>query len=684
MIPDFGKGRGPAPWLPSSLPAVLLLAVLLLAAVLPVTAHAAVTAYLPLDLSPEVESRIERLLTLAGVPVMTRPIRVATVLDALSAACLKDRSLCRQVRRDLAPYGKAMAITGVGAEAAATQSNPLVQPQQHGAAMDSHWQANASAFGRFNDYALLSAGVVGYEGRTTPTGSMLSVGGEPLQLDVGYRDHSWSPFRLGTMLIGSEAATMPSATISNVVPFTSAHLRYEMFLAQMSFSDRIEWQDGYTAGHPKLFGFHLDVELAPGWSLGLSRIMQYGGGARPDSLNDMFRAFFNPAKYNNTNASTTSNQDFGNEQVAFSSEFVVPGRMPMSLYVEYAAEDTFHSENYRLGSSSLSAGFYLPRLLPNLQLRYEFAEWQSNWYVNHIYQDGMTNYHVVIGQWGGMWRRPGDNVGAQSNALQLTWDLDGGRQLDLQYRTILNGSYTGGNYQRGQELGLSFSRPWRSLQAGVRVDGGRDEYGDSFGRIAVFARYAGGQGSYSHRAAADDDESGSADAAGSGAAAADTTASRRTEGFVDFGMFSSKMDYEQDAGAVPAENTTHGSFHVGLGVRRAFGRHYDFGTRIEFDNVAGKLFTAVRAIDYRYRFGPTFAAGFFFGAARYDAETPAYGWYGGAGVQWRDLWEKWDAGVDYRIGDHMVRNKTPGEPVIIWPNAFYTIKGVSLYMSRRF
>ena len=108
--------------------------------------------------------------------------------------------------------------------------------------------------------------------------------------------------------------------------------------------------------------------------------------------------------------------------------------------------------------------------------------------------------------------------------------------------------------------------------------------------------------------------------------------------------------------------STHGSFHFGLGVRRAISRRNDFGTRIEFDNVSGKLFTALRALDYRHRFGPTFAAGFFFGAARYDALTPAYGWYGGAGVQWRDLWKNWDVGVDYRIGDHMVRNKTPSEP----------------------
>jgi hypothetical protein len=32
----------------------------------------------------------------------------------------------------------------------------------------------------------------------------------------------------------------------------------------------------------------------------------------------------------------------------------------------------------------------------------------------------------------------------------------------------------------------------------------------------------------------------------------------------------------------------------------------------------------------------------------------------------------------------MARNKTPNEPVIIWPNSFYTIQGVASYISRRF
>jgi hypothetical protein len=299
--------------------------------------------------------------------------------------------------------------------------------------------------------------------------------------------------------------------------------------------------------------------------------------------------------------------------------------------------------------------------------------------VHHIYQDGMTNYGIVLGQWGAQWRRPGDGVGAQSHALELIWDLSGGRELDLQYRTAVNGNYTGGNYQRGQELALSASRPWRSLQVGARIDGGRDEFGDSFGRLAAFARYAGPSAS-SHYDAAAEDYTSDSDAEREAAAGA----RRRADYFVDLGMFSSQVDYEQDAGAVPAEKTTHGSVHVGLGVRRAVSRRNDFGTRIEFDNVAGNLFTALRAVDYRHRFGPTFAASFFLGAARYEALTPAYGWYGGAGVQWRDLWKYWDAGVDYRIGDHMVRNKIPGESVIIWPNAFYSIRGVSAYISRRF
>jgi len=647
-------------------------------------AQAGASAYLPVDLAPVLEARVERVMTLAGVPVMTRPIRVDAVQDALRVVCERNRALCRQVRAGLAPYLAAAAITSGHVEAAATRNNALIQPDQHGAPMDTAWEADVTGIARFSEHALVSAGGIGYEGRFTPTNTMISLGGDRAQLDLGYRDHWWSPLRLGSMLVSTEAPTMPSATLSSAAPLTRFNLRYEMFLARMSYSPRIEFQNGFTAGHPELAGFHIDMELAPGWSIGASRLLQFGGGARPHSWGSLWRAFFNTTRYENTSTQLNSDQEFGNQQFAVSSTLALPLRMPMSLYMEYAAEDTFHAENTRFGSSAISAGFYLPQLRHDLQLRYEFSEWQSNWYVHHIYRDGMSNDGVVLGTWAAAWRVPGNNVGGQSQALQLTWDRRNGDQYDLQYRTALNASYAGVRYQRAHELSLAATRPWRAWRIGAKLDGGRDEFGDNFGRIAASLSYTGERAGAAARATTEDDNDADDATRAREAASEAAGARKRVEGFVDAGVFASRLDFEQDAGKVPAVKTSQQSLHLGLGVRRAFDSRNDFGTRIEFDNVDGHLFTALRAVDYRRRMGAHFATSFFFGAGRYEGPTPAYGWYGGVGAQWRDVRSKWDLSLDARIGDHMVRNKVAGEPVILWPNTFYTITGAALYLSRRF
>ena len=56
-----------------------------------------VTPYLPLNLDPDVESQVERVLILGDEPVMTRPIPAALVLEALPKACKVDRSEERRV-----------------------------------------------------------------------------------------------------------------------------------------------------------------------------------------------------------------------------------------------------------------------------------------------------------------------------------------------------------------------------------------------------------------------------------------------------------------------------------------------------------------------------------------------------------------------------------------------------------
>ena len=46
-----------------------------------------VSPYLPLNLDPELEREVERVLILGDRPVMTRPIPAAAVVDALPKAC---------------------------------------------------------------------------------------------------------------------------------------------------------------------------------------------------------------------------------------------------------------------------------------------------------------------------------------------------------------------------------------------------------------------------------------------------------------------------------------------------------------------------------------------------------------------------------------------------------------------
>jgi len=696
---------------PSTLAATLLPAALLLLAA-PRAPASEVSAYLPLNLAPALEARVERVLALAGVTVLERPIRVETVAAALGAACRIDAPLCAQVRRDLRRYQQDWGVSHAGVEAAAVhggrprsaapalQATPLIQPNQYGAPMDARWQANLGAYLGLGSHVLLNGGAVAYPGRVNPTGSYLSVGTARAQIDVGFRPHWWSPLQDSSMLIGTEAATMPSVTVSNTDALTRLGIRYEVFLARMSYSNHIVWNypnpgapggysPGFTSGYPRLAGFHVSFEPVAGWSVGVSRLMQYGGGLRGgNSIKDFFKTFANASKYENLNAGQNSNSEFGNEQVEFSSSLLVPARRPVALYFDYAAEDSFHSENYRFGSGALSGGFFLPELRPNLQLRYEFSEWQSNWYTHHIFQDGMSNYGVVDGNWGADWRQFNASVGAQSQMLALSWQSPRGFDLDVHYRTVQNGRGSGIDYKRAHELSLQWAEPWSSFELGGEVDGGRDEYGSAFARLGLFVRLDGAaRPPVSAGEAMHAEEAGGAAQAGAGASGADQASapSSRYERFVSMGMALSHLDYERDAGAVPPLKTYQGSAHLGFGARRLGDAHSDLGAGIDLDNIRGRLFTGLRALDYRYRMGSSLALTAFFGAGRYAARTPAYGWYAGVGAQWRNLFPGWDASVEYRDGDHLVRNKVlPGEVTIIYPNEFYSFKGEAIYVSRRF
>src|SRR5579863_2933379 len=164
-----------------------------------------VSPYLPLNLDPEVEREVERVLILAGKPVMARPIPAAVVLDALPKACEVDAVLCGRVRRALKKY---MGDTGVeffSVVGSVSNGAKVVIPKQHGQNDQSPYQVSGAAFYQPNSYVLLNVGGVAYQGRETATGSMLSLGFDWLQLDLGFRDHWWSPMTDSSTLISTEA-----------------------------------------------------------------------------------------------------------------------------------------------------------------------------------------------------------------------------------------------------------------------------------------------------------------------------------------------------------------------------------------------------------------------------------------------------------------------------------------------
>src|ERR1039457_2534342 len=177
-----------------------------------------VSNYLPLNLEPEAERQIERVLILADEPVLKRPFAVALVQLALPKACERDKALCIKVKKYLERYSGDYAVTHASATGSKSNGADVVLPNQHGETSQGDWEISAQGFIQPSDYFLASAGVIAYSGRTVPTGPMLSFGFNWAQVDIGYRDHWFSPAPDSTFMIGPDAPTMPSVTLSNYEP----------------------------------------------------------------------------------------------------------------------------------------------------------------------------------------------------------------------------------------------------------------------------------------------------------------------------------------------------------------------------------------------------------------------------------------------------------------------------------
>lgn len=628
-----------------------------------------VTAYIPLNLEPEVERQIERVLILADEPVLKRPIAVNLVQLALPKACERDKALCIKVKKYLERFSRDYGVTHASATGSAHRGADVALPNEHGLSSTSDYEISAQAFVQPNDYFLASAGVIAYKGRTVPTGSMLSFGFNWAQVDIGYRDHWFSPATDSTMMIGTEAPTMPSVTVSNYEPLTRLGFQYEFFLARMSSSDRILGQGQGTTeegrGNPKLFGAQFSVEPFSGWSLGVNRQLQYGGAGLPDSASFLARDFFKPGG---------ASQTQGNQEASYVSRFIFPGKTPFAFYVSYAGENTLDGGSYLLGESALTMGIDFPKLWGFFDLTYEIAEWQNAWYVNSVFLDGMTNDRLVTGQWGADQRLYNDGVGARSQMLRIGWEPSFGGYLEERVRTLVNQNYGEYPYHHYVDFTLRYSRPYKDATLGGEVFVGRDIFGASFTRLSAFVRYGGTQHTRDYSSEEDDTDDAPA-----------STTPVGTELFVDAGFNANRVITNVDVDEPSTTSKVKFGPHFALGARRAVSDNNDLGVQIEDDQVDGHNLLGVRPVDYRYRFSENFALGFFAGVNRYDVATPAYSLYAGIGAQWLDVLPKWDLGVDARYAQNIARNHVLATDYQgTRPDTFYKVESVIAYISRRF
>jgi hypothetical protein len=576
------------------------------------------------------------------------------------------------VRRYLDRYTPQAAVTSASIEASATHGADVTLPNSYGLRNNSAIQGDVQGFYQPSDYLIASAGINAYRERVDWTGSMLSMGISKAQLDIGYKPHWFSPMTDSSMLMSSEAPTMPSVSVSNYEPMTRFGFSYELFEAVMSHSDRIVWEDGYTAGNPRLGGVQFSLEPAEGWSISLNRLAQFGGGARGNgSLTQLLKALFNPSKYSNT---TTENldQDATNQQASVTTSFLFGGRVPFSVYAEYAGEDTSRGRNYLLGNSALSWGIHFPRIAERFDLTMEASEWQNGWYTNTVYEDGMTNQGFVTGNWAADQRVSGDGVGGRSAMARIGWDATFGGLVELRYRLLANEEYSGVPYHHFHEVTLGYSRPWNGMVIGGEFDAGSDVFGSSFGRLSGFVRLGDrAESNVSSGGSAEHDSAGETDEA--------------SQLFVDAGAhrLRTKTDLTGTEPKTTGPSTT--GIHLGLGARREVSDHSDLGARLEYDDLDGRGLLGVRLIDYRYRFANPLALGVFLGAARYDLATPAYGFYYGLGLQWRNLLPHVDVGFDLRYYDSVARDHLlPSDPHSQRPDSFYDISGGTVSLTYHF
>jgi len=456
-----------------------------------------ISSYLPTSISPVLENEIERLAAVSGMSNLYKPYSINAIQLHMENIRESYPKLYNRLRVALKPYSRDRAFTHLSASLAASDEHKAL-PNSRGRYTDSNLHAHVQGHWRFNDwFAVQLGGDVtqytedGLDNEYQASGSMISLGVDWAQLDIGYKDIWLSPFQGSAQLLSTQAQTMPSISLSNNVPIEIFGIKWSYlgFLSQMS-RQQVQFRAGEFSDRkkPLLTGLHFSVQPTDWWSVGVSRAFQFGGGERPLSFSTLVRAFFDPRGADND---ATIEEESGNQIASISSKMNFDGRLPFTFSLELAGEDTSNNKIYQLGNTAVTAGFYFPYFLSeNLSLNYEYSDWQNGWYVNNVYAQGYVNEGFVLGNWAMQAQREADTaVFGTSHYLNAQWEQESGNVISAALRLAEHQDTNLVDFERAWELDLNYVFQWQKHLVTIGTYTGKDNFGDSFSQVKISLEY---------------------------------------------------------------------------------------------------------------------------------------------------------------------------------------------------
>lgn len=447
--------------------------------------HAKPSAYLPLNIDAHLEQQVDIMFVLTTGTPMSKPYSFNEIDIALRQLRKVDNGLYDAIRIALKPYRGQDQISRSGLKATMKYDKTVAIANQRGLQsnewgqgfFEGVWRPSESTLVQIGlDYRFSSGDLVAYN-------TFFSVAGDSLQLDVGYKEHWFSPFKHSAQLISTNAKTSPSVSLGLSQPLEDWwNFDFELYYSQLQkvkkgIGYKGEWHDG----RPRVAGTHVSIEPLEGWKIGLNRILHFGGGPRDVSTNDVFKAYFDPAA---NDTLIGDDEELGDQLASVTSVFNFNWGTPTELYFEYGGEDTHEYHNYEFGNIVFSGGAYLPKLTDNWSIRYEYTSWHTLWYVNSIYKYGNTNDGAIYGHFAGDQRIFSDAMRADIHVFDLGYseNIDSSWHLKL---TSISNEDSVIDYQRSMELQLSNSRKWQEYRIETQLTYGTDVFDDKYGHLSI-------------------------------------------------------------------------------------------------------------------------------------------------------------------------------------------------------